>query len=171
MNGWGYSAGLVVGMLTAFFSLYVPQLQAIDSFLICTISSSLASVFVSYLSPPVPKEILIKFYQSVRPFGFWKEVRLKVSQQTTQPSETLALSAINVCLAIVVIAGLYLGPMYFVAQWYQAAIIFVCFSGCAAIGLYFTWYRKIVQRWELYLDGTQQPTTSKLYTERVSDFT
>ena len=171
MNGWGYSAGLLSGMISAFYGLYTSQLNTHELFLICTVSSSFTSIMVSYLTPPVDLKTLVKFYQSVRPFGAWKEVRARMPEQTMTAPETFPLSIFNVCLGIIVITGLYIGPMYFVGQWYEMSLLFISLSICASVILYFTWYQKIVQVWEFYSDETNQSATSRLYAERLSDFT
>ena len=169
MNGWGYSAGLLVGMMTALASLSTSQLASYELLFICTLSSGLASVIVSYMSPPVDDETLLKFHRLVRPFGLWKLKGQRITKQDWKAPESLGLSLLNVFLGIVLITGLYIGPMYLVAHWYKEASIFIGLSFCASISLYFTWYQKIIKVWELHEDDTKRSTTPKLSTKRLSD--
>ncbi|MBN1480500.1 Na+:solute symporter [candidate division KSB1 bacterium] len=78
-NGYGYFWGMVSGICAA---LAVPKLcpnvSALNSFPIILAVSSLFCVLGSLLSKPESDDVLMNFYQSVRPWGFWRPVYKKV---------------------------------------------------------------------------------------------
>ncbi|MBE0535638.1 MAG: hypothetical protein IH624_08205 [Phycisphaerae bacterium] len=146
MNGWGYSAGTLAGMLLSLVVLFRPEVPAWYSFgLICAASLGM-SVAGSLLTAPVEQEVLMAFYRSVRPFGFWRPVQVKAglgTEQARDRSESASLAVFNVVLGMLAIACVYLAPMYLVGHWYGRAG--AC-SAAAAISvgvMYFTWYRNL----------------------------
>lgn len=146
LNGWGYSAGMLGGILLSLVVLFKPDIPTYWSFTAITTASLLVSVVVSMVTSPVNRKVLVSFYESVRPFGAWGPVQQQAAPATDAQagrSESPWLTVLNVLLGMVAIACLYLAPMYLVGHWYVYALI--CFAlGIAAIAvLALTWYRNL----------------------------
>jgi len=139
-NGWGYATGTATGIILALFKTDLPYWIV---FPMIVTSSFLAGVIVTFLTKPVSTNTLINFYCSVRPFGLWSPIRAAsnlTQEQLSDKAESPCFTLLNVCIGMVVIATLYLLPMYLVGHWYSYALI--CFA-LALIGTFilkFTWY-------------------------------
>jgi SSS family solute:Na+ symporter len=144
MNGWGYAFRTLGGILLSLVVLFFPSAPAYYTFPLICIASLIASIVVSLATKPTGSEILIAFYKSVRPFGFWKPIVAKAGLskgETSSKSESMSLAITNVLLAMLAITGLYLFPMYLVGHWYLYSVIWFGLAIIAAFALKYTWYR------------------------------
>jgi Na+/proline symporter len=143
MNGWGYAAGTLGGILLSLAALFFPEAPMYIVFPPIAAASLAASVAVSALTPPVDRSILVSFYRVVRPFGFWGPVR-SVSglspRELHRKSEQLSVTILNVLLGMIAITGFYLFPMYLVGHWHSFAWICLGTALAATAVLAFTWY-------------------------------
>jgi hypothetical protein len=106
-------------------------------------ASLLLSIFGSLLTRQVEQKVLISFYQSVRPFGFWKPIKaisILPHEGYISGSENFWITILNVFLGMVAIAAFYLFPMYLVGHWYKYSLICVGIGLTAVFVLRFTWY-------------------------------
>ena len=148
MNGWGYAAGTMAGILFSVIALFMPELPMYVVFPPIVIASLLASVTVTLASPPVDEPVLISFYESVRPFGFWKPVRNRCGlpgEVLSDSSESPWRALMNTMLGMVAITGIYLFPMYLVGHWYMKAFVWLGVALLAAVVLIFTWFHYLPQ--------------------------
>ncbi|MFC2170069.1 hypothetical protein ACFLRM_05865 [Acidobacteriota bacterium] len=144
MNGWGYAAGTMAGILCSIFALFMPELPMYMVFPPIVTASLLASVVTALKTPPVDEAVLIRFYETVRPFGFWQTVRNRSrlsADKLSDPAESAWRAVLNTCLGMVTITGIYLFPMFLVGHWYARAFIWLGVALLAAAVLAFTWYR------------------------------
>jgi len=146
LNGWGYSAGILAGILGSVLVLFLPQAPMFITFPPIALVSLGASLIVSFLTPPVDASVLVSFYRNVRPFGLWKPVRLKASADglpplppTERPSRVVG----NVLVGMAGISGLYLGPMLLVAHRPRQAAVWLAVALTAAAVLWRTWLRPL----------------------------
>ncbi len=146
MNGWGYALGTFGGILLSIVSLFTDTVPDYVVFPLIVMASLLLSVIGSLVTRPVDKNLLNKFYRSIRPFGLWKPVRedsgLTVSERENK-SEKASRSVLNVVLGMIAIASGYLFPMYLVGHWYGRSLLCLGFSLTAVIALKYTWYRHL----------------------------
>ncbi|MCP4257604.1 MAG: hypothetical protein GY774_08790 [Planctomycetes bacterium] len=144
MNGWGYSFGMLGGILLSLVSLFFPKMPPYYVFpLICT-ASMLVSIVASMMSQPTNSNILVSFYKSIRPFGLWKPIAIKAelsAEELSSKSESLLRTIINVVLAMLAITGMYLFPMYLVGHWYYYSMICLIMAVTAITVLKYTWYQ------------------------------
>ncbi len=146
MNGVGYATGIVAGIVLALVALFNPEMPVYVVFPLICFASLMACVAVSFATKPVASEVLVQFYETVRPFGLWGPVREKVSiscETLEAKSESFGLAALNVGLGMVAITGLYLFPMYLVGHWYGKAAMWLGLALGAIVTLAFTWYRNL----------------------------
>lgn len=146
MNGWGYAAGTLSGILISLITLFMPHLPMYIVFPPIVLISLAASVIVSLTTPQVDGQVLKSFYQTVRPFGWWSPVRslLDVSDlEKNRISEKPSRILLNVFLGMAAIIGFYLAPMFLVGHWNRQAIIWLVIALAAMALLYWTWYKPL----------------------------
>jgi solute:Na+ symporter, SSS family len=148
LNGWGYAAGTLAGTLFSLVALFIPTLPLYIVFPIIAGTSLTASISVSFFTAPVDSETLKTFFQTIRPFGFWKPVRDQFKSADSfikAKHEEPWRSILNVVLGMIAILGLYLAPMYLVGHWFKYGAICLATALLAIAGLYFTWYVPIIK--------------------------
>jgi len=144
INGWGYAAGTMAGIILSVVPLIRPELPVYVTFPIICAGSFLASVAASLLTPPTDRDVLIDFHRKVKPFGLWGTMKSKDDSEGREGAGTGAFwPAFNTLTAIVGMTGLYVGPMYLVGHWYLRAAAWMSISAVCAAVLYFNWYRKL----------------------------
>lgn len=151
LNGWGYAAGTLAGILFSLVALFFPELPIYVVFPIITAASLAASIIVSLTGPAVEPEILANFFKTVRPFGLWKPVKEQLMQSGGTDAvkrpvpEKTGLAIVNTIVGMIAVLALYLAPMYLVGHWYlYASICFITAIVAVAI-LYRTWYLPVIK--------------------------
>lgn len=151
MNGWGYAAGTIAGILGSIIALFNPELPMFIVFPPIIITSLGACILISLITPAVDEPVLTSFYKKVRPFGFWHPIRALSqlsAQELARPSERTWRALLNTGLGIVAITGLYLFPMYLVGHWHARALISFSVSLVAVGILALTWLRHLPSKKE-----------------------
>jgi len=154
MNGWGFAAGSVIGLIPALTMLskqFIAKdawLQSVpDSYFTYSILllSLLTCIIVSLLTKPVESEHIDKFYRLVRPFGWWKSVSRRALSSDLPANAPLSVKMIPINLALGLVASytLYMSPVYFLGAWYVEAGLCMALFGACCIVMYFTWYRAL----------------------------
>lgn len=144
MNGWGYAFGTLGGIILSFVVLLFPDAPVYYVFPLICAASLVASIGVSLLTRPTDEEVLVRFYESVRPFGLWKPVSGKAvlpAERSSRRAESTSVAIVNVLLGMLAIAGLYLFPMYLVGHWYLRSMMWLALAAAAVLALRYTWYR------------------------------
>ncbi len=151
LNGWGYAAGTIAGLvgalpiliLTLFWQIEPPLYVTFPALCVVSLVATLAG---TWLTRPTDDQVLMTFYAGVRPFGFWRPIRDRChlpAAQLAAPAESLRLAVVNLLLSSTAILGFYLGPMYLVGHWHRQAAGWLVAAGVACVLLYFTWYRNL----------------------------
>ncbi len=144
MNGWGYTAGTLGGILLSLVALFLPDAPMYYVFPLICAASLIASIVVSLVTRATEQDILVNFYRSVRPFGLWRPIAVKAGlsgEELSCRSESVSLAIVNVLLGMIAITGLYLFPMYLVGHWYVYSMICLGLAAMAVFALRYTWYR------------------------------
>jgi Na+/proline symporter len=143
-NGWGYTIGTLVGMITAIIQGVATEWPEYASLGIIGLISLLASVFASYATAPTEQEVSTTFFRQTRPLGFWRGARA-----VTPGSELASIRqehTMDMISAAIALAGFYfffLTPMFVVIHELAEAGKYLALTlGCAFL-LYFTWYRRL----------------------------
>ncbi|MBI4326820.1 MAG: hypothetical protein HY674_16390 [Chloroflexi bacterium] len=154
MNGWGYSAGTVIGLVPSLMMLskqFVAKdawVQSIpDAWFTYSILflSLVTCVVVSRLTPPVEAEQIDDFYRKVRPFGLWRDIARRALATGKPASAPINpwIALVNVSLGTVATYSLYMAAVYFMGKWFaETGVCLGLFAVCSA-ALYFTWYRNL----------------------------
>ena len=102
LNGWGYAAGTLAGLLGAVAVPFLPSgLPLYVTFPAICGMSLIGCLAGTWLTPPTDREVLLSFYRTVRPFGAWRAIREQSGLtllQRNAPSERPALALVNVTL-------------------------------------------------------------------------
>ncbi len=110
-----------------------------------TLTSAVLTVIIGFASAPADMEVLVKFYSKVRPFGFWKPVRLECERRGLVPvnDKMPQIDMLNGGLSVVFQISLALVPFYlFLRQWTNFASVLVVTLAMGVV-LYFTWYKNL----------------------------
>jgi hypothetical protein len=158
-NAWGMASGLLLGGAAAFAQrTFWPTMTEWWQFGLMTTLSFAATIAGSLLTKPIPAEVVKYFYETTRPFGFWKPFfnRLPERDRTAWRREHRN-DIITVAVAMVWQVCLLLLPMEFLTHnaraFFSTLPIFV--AGC--VGLYFFWWRNLPSRDERIPDFVASP--------------
>jgi len=158
-NGYGFFAGMVAGTLSALVLLFVgkPEWMAALGlapirlhpvyvvFPIIMVLSTIASVGVCLLTRPEEDAVLMRFYRTVRPWGFWRPIyeKCRAEDPTIQPNRDFWRDWFNIAVGLVWEMSMVALPIFLVLQ--QARKTWICgivFVATSVI-LKFTWYDKL----------------------------
>lgn len=109
------------------------------------IASLIVTVLCGLIFKPTEMPILVKFYSRVRPFGFWKPVRLEAERQGLVPvnDKMPRIDMMNGGITVFFQLSLSLIPFYlFLRRWNDMILWIVVFAFLSVV-LYFTWYKNL----------------------------
>jgi SSS family solute:Na+ symporter len=158
-NGYGYFWGMVSGIAAAVLVPVLNQLHMIDFLVNWPLSSNLGMnafpfIFVlsilgcflgTFLTPADNDEILIKFYKTVKPWGFWKPIREKVllANPNFVPNRNFKRDMFNILVGMVWQITLMAAPVFLVLREYSSLIISVVIMIVTSAILKYTWWDKL----------------------------
>lgn len=145
-NGNGYFYGMMAGLLCSTVKLFfLPSIADIYMFPIILVVSGIACVVASLLSQPDDEKLLMKFYSNVKPWGFWKPIRLKVQAIDPEFKENkdFGRDLFNVIVGIVWQMSLVVLPIYFMIKDNTSTLITLGVTVVCVIILKYTWYNKL----------------------------
>jgi len=151
LNGQGYAAGMLAGVLFALIAWFAPDAPLYIVFPAICAGSLVISVLVSLLTQPVDDPVLLHFFQSVRPFGIWGPIRLRAGLTTTERSDTRESAwraAFNAAMGMIATLGYFVSPMYLVGHWHGKALVWFLAAAAATVTLAFTWYPYLPKKGE-----------------------
>lgn len=138
---WGMLSGIVPALI---FPLMFDTLD-LYYFPLLFLISLIGCVIGTYAAPPTDKEVLKKFYATVRPWGFWKPVRQMLLEEDGLLVENkfFKRDMLNVCLGIIGQLCLTLLPMYLILGTEVPLFITIIILAAIAIILKKTWWNKL----------------------------
>lgn len=158
-NGFGYFWGMFAGIVTSLvltlldkFSL-IPFLDdfplsnnpSMNSFPVIFLVSVIACFVGTLKTKPESDEVLMKFYQNVKPWGFWKPVLQKVLAVDPAfiPNRNFKRDVFNIFVGITWQITLMVTPVFLVIREYTSLIISVSVMLLASAILKFNWWNKL----------------------------
>ncbi len=147
-NGHGFWAGMAGGTVAALaIPAGWPHLHEVGMFLGVLGVSFVASVVVCLLSKPEPDYVLMSFYRTIRPWGFWKPVLEKCRVTTPQlaPNRDCTRNWFNVGIGIAWQVAMVAAPIYLVLKDWEKMWLWVAVFGVTSVILKFTWYDHIAK--------------------------
>jgi solute:Na+ symporter, SSS family len=139
---WSMAASTGVVVIHKAFLNDLPLPWAI---LFLMVSSFLATMLITFVTPPSDMETLVRFYAKVRPFGVWGPVRREAVRRGLVPAEdsepmydilnSVIASFFQFCLGVI--------PLYmFMKEWSSMGLWIFVLLITAGI-LYKTWYKHL----------------------------
>jgi Na+/proline symporter len=143
MNGFGFTMGTIFGMSTAIIQkLIYPESTEYLSFLVLLICSFTATILGTIFSKQTDKEILINFYKTTRPFGFWKPVKSLLSdEKKSEINSENRRDIISICFALPWQIVLFLSGMTFIMKRFDLFFSLIIILIFLSVGLYYFWFR------------------------------
>ncbi len=116
-NGQGFFWGMVAGMVPALIlPLVFKGTLDLYYFPILLVSSMIGCWLGTYSAPPTDENVLKMFYKNVRPWGFWKPIEEKLSEEEPglKKNKDFKRDMFNVFVGTIAQTVLVLLPMYLV---------------------------------------------------------
>ncbi len=145
-NGYGYFWGMAAGLISsAVIPFIFPNTQAIYVFPLTFLFSFITSIVVSLKTPAEPDEILIDFYEKVRPWGLWKPIHEKLILQNpnAKTNNEFGKDMLNSLVGIVWQMTLVLIPIYLIIREYSSMTWSIVLLLITSVFLKFNWYNRI----------------------------
>lgn len=162
-NGAAFAIGTAIGMIGAVVIRIVTNNLAEDAqcmfvgidlvwflvdprgqFLLTMAIGFVGSIFGTYVTKPTDRKVLEHFYQTTRPFGWWKPLKdcLPVDVQQRMKKEHF-YDVLSLPFAIIWQVTLFLLPMQLIIRSWNAFFITLVIFSISLVGLYFFWYRQL----------------------------
>lgn len=185
-NGYGFFAGMIAGTAAALLVPALPRLAGVAAatlgadtsarlrevllhfsqtrihdiwlFLSVIALSTLASVVVCLLTRAEPTDVLVRFYRTVRPWGWWKPIAEACRAQSPgfEPNRDLRRDAFNLAVGLVWQTSMVALPIYLVIQQWPRLWLSLGILVATSLILKFTWYDHLGPG-EMYLEPSAPP--------------
>jgi Na+/proline symporter len=154
-NGYGYFWGMVAGIGAA---VILPILNldilnqwplinnfSMNAFPIIFIASIIGCVVGTLLTKPEDDEVLIRFYKTVRPWGFWKPVYEKVikTEPDFERNRDFGRDMFNVFIGIIWQTSLVAFPIFIVMREWKYFGMTLAVALITSVILKFSWWNKL----------------------------
>lgn len=146
INGWGYAAGTLSGMIVSLIQAVVPQLNALPLYVTFPAIAGavlIITVAVSLTTPPTDRETLAKFHRDVRPAGWWGPVAIESGSAAKEIARDFRNDLFNVLIGIPWLAAMWLCPVYLVLHRFAESGIAFGVVAVLSLVLYRTWYLRL----------------------------
>ncbi|MBN1782491.1 Na+:solute symporter [bacterium] len=156
LNGNGYFWGMLTGMIPAliFPKILPPLFPDIPKdiillyfFPVILLISLVGCIAGTLLTKPTDEKTLIRFYKSVRPWGFWKPIHEKVVAENPdfKKNTNFKLDMFNIFIGIIAQTSLVALPIFIVIKNWGAMIVTIVLAGITGVILKKTWYDTLEQ--------------------------
>jgi len=153
-NGYGYFWGMLAGILAAlvFPKILPPLFPSIPQDIILlyffpalAVISLIGCILGTYLNPPQKMEILMNFYKTVRPWGFWKPIHDKVVEQNPgfERNKNFGMDMYNIFYGIICQTALVALPIFIITRQWKSMLVTIGIIIATGIILKKTWYDRL----------------------------
>jgi Na+/proline symporter len=154
-NGFGYFWGMVTGLAAAlimpFFShtglgqFPITNNFNMNAFPIIFLVSLIGCVAGTLLTKPEDMETLKKFYQNVRPWGFWKPVHSLVMKDNPafEGNKDFKRDMFNIVVGICWQSSLVAFPVFLILREWKSFFITIVIVAITSIILKFNWWNRL----------------------------
>ncbi|NQT27225.1 sodium:solute symporter [candidate division KSB1 bacterium] len=145
LNGWGFSIGMVAGMIAAVVQkLVFPDVPEYTSFMFASGISLIGTIVGTLLTPATDPKTLEEFYKLTRPFGFWgpvkKALRSNVQKQIDAENKRDKIATV---IAVPWQLSLFLTMMMIVMKRWDNLGWLLLLTLVLSAGLYYFWFRHL----------------------------
>ncbi|WP_207428944.1 sodium:solute symporter family protein [Pedobacter sp. SYSU D00535] len=139
---WGMAAGITAALVFPFIFTDVLPLYVWPLLFLISVAGCILG---TYTAPPTDETILLNFYKTVRPWGFWNPVYQKIKTQNPsfQPNKNFKLDMFNVVIGIAAQLCLTVLPMYLILGMKAPLAVTVLILTVLVIVLKKTWWDKL----------------------------
>lgn len=145
-NGYGFFWGMVAGLASTFIvPASFPHLKSIEAFPITLAISLVGCILGSLLTKPEEDKTLMKFYMTVKPWGFWGPVykKVKIAYPGFERNKNFKRDMLNVAVGIVWQVTLMAIPIFLVIKEFKYMVFAMMVMGTCAVLLKFNWWDKL----------------------------
>lgn len=145
-NSYGFFWGMLMGITSSMILPTIfPHALPLYYFPVILFLSGLGSVIGSLMTPPTDVDVLKKFYQNIRPWGFWKPIEQLVLAENPdfEANKDFKADMFNVLIGTIAQTSITALPVFVVLMMpaqisITAAVLVVC-----VVILWKTWYKKL----------------------------
>ena len=144
-NANGFVMGMATGIISALVFLKLYDGLFLNVWPIIFLLSIVGCLLGTYTAPPTNREVLISFYKTVKPWGFWKPIHQEVVaiDPSFLPNKRFALDMFNVVVGMVAQICLTVLPIYIVLWLKTPLLITIIVLGITVVILKRTWWNKL----------------------------
>ncbi len=144
-NGEGFAIGTLVGMIIAILQrILFPDMVEWMQFVLVFTMTLLAIVITTLLTKPPEDKVIRHFYETTRPFGFWKKYKKHLPAEVRKKMEKEHRNdLISLPFIMVSQITLFLMPMQLIIHTFHTFWITFTFFIVGIGGTYWFWYRQL----------------------------
>jgi SSS family solute:Na+ symporter len=144
-NANGFFWGMVVGIVAALVMPYVTTGLPLYWWPVLFVLSMAASIIGTYAAPATETAVLISFYKTVRPWGFWGPIHELVvaDEPTFQANKNFKLDMFNVVIGTIAQLCLTILPMYAITRMNYELLGVIVLLAIIGFILKRTWWDKL----------------------------
>jgi len=158
-NGHGYFWGMLSGIVTSMLLLLLDNFHLIpflnnwpisnnlsmNSFPVIFLVSIIGCFAATFATKPESDEVLLKFYTTVRPWGFWKPVKEKAlkANPAFKPNRDFKRDMVNIAVGIVWQLTLMAAPVFLVIREYGSLVVSTSVLIVTTLFLKINWWNKL----------------------------
>lgn len=145
-NGYGYFWGMVVGIGSALACpVLFSDVDPLYAFPYIVAAAGLASIIGSLVTDQDEEEVLVKFYKSIRPWGFWGPIKEKAikSDPNFKVESSAARDLFNVFIGIIWQMTFVFVPILLIMKSFKWMSIMIAVMVITSIFLKKNWYERL----------------------------
>ena len=144
-NANGFFWGMVVGVVAALVMPYITTGLPLYWWPLLFVLSLAASIAGTYAAPATDMDVLVSFYKTVKPWGFWDPVHevVLVNDPGFKANKNFRLDMFNVALGIIAQLCLTILPMYLITRMNVQVLGVVAILLVIGFILKRTWWDKL----------------------------
>ena len=145
---WSMAASTAIIILQKIFFAHWTAARTLATDIIASLC---ITIIIGFSTKPTNMDVLVRFYSRIRPFGFWKPVRLEAVRRGLVPQNDKmpSIDALNGFLTMGFQFALALVPFYCLLRIWNQAITWSIVTAVLAVILYFTWYKNLPEKDEI----------------------
>lgn len=149
-NGYGFFGGMITGtagalLVPSIAEFYWPDLNTLYLFPIIFLCSAAGCGLGTILAPPEDDGVLIRFYKTVRPWGFWGPIieKIRAEDPGFEPNRECRRDLFNVAVGIVWQLSLVALPIYIVLRHARGVGSALLVIGVTTLVLKMNWFNRL----------------------------
>ena len=135
ISAWSEIAAMVAPFFAYGYVKYFTNIQFPESLLVITAFTTVVWIAITFLTKPTDEAILKKFFERIRPGGWWKPVARLVPQ--VQQEKGYGILLIDWLAGIVLVYNVLFGIGKLILGNYPAAVVFFTIAAAAMSVLYY----------------------------------